>query len=851
MLPTRARPPRLGAEVWWLTPVAKYGGFRVDSLPMGALRARDARFDDLAAAGLLQRVAVIANEASTFADAIRSALDEVCSYTGWPVGHAYLPDGAHPDSLDPLDVWHLDDPERFETFRAITERTILGAGAGLPGRILENGMPAWITDVSIDSNFPRNRTTQDIVVRGGFGFPVMAAHRVVAVMEFFSERPEPRDERLLHLVSYVGTQLGRVAEREIAAAAVQKQIDEMRRLVELAFDAFVSIDMNGTITGWNAAAETMFGWSRDEALGRQLAETIVPPSYRQAHRAGLRRYLETREAHVLNKYIELAAIRRDGREFPIELAIWPVGSNGETTFCAFVRDISERKQAEETLARLATIVESSDDAMIAKSLDGTILSWNGGAERMYGYAAEEVVGTSISVLVPEDHNDLADIMNHIARGESLEHHETRRRRKDGRVIDVALTVSPIKNASGEVVGAATITRDVSTRKQAEERLRESERSLRDAQRIVRVGSWEWDVTNDLVTWSDQLYRNFGITREDFVPSFEGYLTAVHTDDRERVQATIVEALQRHEHFEFEHRVPMPDGTERVHFCTGDVFVEGGRAVRMAGTSQDITERKEAADRLQAAYEHEREMVQKLRELDTVKTNFVSSVSHELRTPLTSITGYVELLLDGGGDALTADQRDMLDVVQRNSVRLLGLIEDLLTVSRLESGTIKASMEPVAVGPLVSAVRDAVLPAANDRSIDLQAEIHDDAGWVLGDPGQLERVLLNVLSNALKFTPPGGKVRVGADRCGDNIVLSVMDTGIGIPEDEQQNLFTRFFRASNAQTGTAPGTGLGLTIVKAIVDEHNGSIDVHSSPASGTTVEIRLKASDRPPTTEAD
>jgi two-component system phosphate regulon sensor histidine kinase PhoR len=240
-----------------------------------------------------------------------------------------------------------------------------------------------------------------------------------------------------------------------------------------------------------------------------------------------------------------------------------------------------------------------------------------------------------------------------------------------------------------------------------------------------------------------------------------------------------------------------------------------------------------------AYERERHMVAKLQELDNAKSEFVSSVSHELRTPLTSIVGYLELLLEGEGGPLEAEQLRMLEVIGRNSRRLLALIEDLLTLSRIESGAFKVSMTPIELPPLVDAVVESVKPTVDARKLELVVDVPARTGTILGDEPQLERVLLNLITNALKFTPEGGRVTLSARPVGDSIALSVADTGIGIPASEQPKLFSRFFRSSISQERAIQGTGLGLVIVKSIVEHHGGSIWFTSKPGEGTTFTVTL------------
>lgn len=239
------------------------------------------------------------------------------------------------------------------------------------------------------------------------------------------------------------------------------------------------------------------------------------------------------------------------------------------------------------------------------------------------------------------------------------------------------------------------------------------------------------------------------------------------------------------------------------------------------------------------YGQEARLVEKLRALDQAKSDFLSTVSHELRTPLTSIVGYIELLKDDETGPLSEPQRRMLDVVDRNANRLRALIEDLLTLSRIEAGTFSSQKSEVDLRRLVASAVDTIRPAAEAGSVRLEVDCPEVPLVLEADSDQLDRVLMNLLSNAVKFTPTGGQVRVQAAADDGHAVLSVSDTGIGIPEKERKQLFSRFFRASNAVEAAIPGTGLGLTIVNTIVTNHGGTTEVRSQEGEGTTVTARL------------
>jgi signal transduction histidine kinase len=239
------------------------------------------------------------------------------------------------------------------------------------------------------------------------------------------------------------------------------------------------------------------------------------------------------------------------------------------------------------------------------------------------------------------------------------------------------------------------------------------------------------------------------------------------------------------------------------------------------------------------YQAEGELVKRFRALDQAKTDFMATVSHELRTPLTSIAGYLEILQDGDAGPVSEEHRAILETIERNATRLRNLIEDVLTLSKIETGSFRTVMQPVRLADVIASAVAAVSPAATKGQITLSSEVADPALTVNGDEGQLDRVLINLLSNSIKFTPPRGTVTVWAGRDGDTVTVRITDTGIGIPDQDKKDLFNRFFRASNAVRSAVQGTGLGLSIVRTIVANHGGELDLESAEGKGTTVTIRF------------
>jgi signal transduction histidine kinase len=239
------------------------------------------------------------------------------------------------------------------------------------------------------------------------------------------------------------------------------------------------------------------------------------------------------------------------------------------------------------------------------------------------------------------------------------------------------------------------------------------------------------------------------------------------------------------------------------------------------------------------YEAENRLVEDLKALDAAKSGFFATVSHELRAPLTTIEGYVEMFGDGEAGEVTSQQHQMLEAIDRSTVRLRNLVDDVFTLAKLESGAFTTVMRPVDLTDVARAAAEAVRPSVIAGELALTISATDGELMVDGDASQLDRVVINLLSNAVKFTPKGGCVELSAFAEGRSAVIRVRDTGIGIPASDQKELFNRFFRASNATGRSIPGTGLGLAIVRMIVVNHGGDVDLRSTEGAGTTVTVWL------------
>lgn len=496
-----------------------------------------------------------------------------------------------------------------------------------------------------------------------------------------------------------------------------------------------------------------------------------------------------------------------------------------------------RQRENELRARLAAVVESSDDAILSKTLTGIIQTWNRGAERMFGYRAEEVVGKSITILIPPNRlNEESEILDKLKRGERIEHYETVRVRKDGTTLVVSLTVSPIREVGGEIIGASKIARDITTRKRMEEALRESESRLRA---VVEATP---ECVKIVASDGALMFMNpagIAMIEADTLDSVRGacvfdLIAAEHRAHWQEQHARVCAGQKLNWEFE----VIGLGGTRRwMETHAVPLALANGQTGQLAVTREITTRRKSEAEREQLL-ESERAARAEAERVSRMKDEFLATLSHELRTPLNAILGWSQILRSRGH----ADQELMegLSVIERNTRAQTRLIEDLLDMSRIISGKIRLDVQQVDLQDVISAAVASVRHSADAKEIRLQVVLDPLAGPVRGDPGRLQQCFWNLLSNAIKFTPRGGRVQVGLERVNSHLEVCVVDSGLGIKPEFLPHVFERFRQADSSTARQHSGLGLGLSIVKHLVELHGGSIRAKSAgEGQGATFCIEL------------
>ena len=581
----------------------------------------------------------------------------------------------------------------------------------------------------------------------------------------------------------------------------------------------------------NPAFERMTGFSLEELQQGALALPCGPGPIASGREEDLRKPCPTQMQQQVR--------RKDGSLFWAEWSFGPLaGEDGGNTHCVWTcRDISARKLAEEESELFTSIVGSSDDAIVSENLDGTILSWNKGAERIYGYASGEIVGRPISVLVPPDlAYELPLLTDDLRRGSRIEHYETERLRKDAGRIFVSLTMSPIQDSEQRIVGVSVIGRDITERKLAERAVSLSEERYRSL--ILATSQIVWTMNSGGEFVEDMpMWREFTGQAPDEIQG-RGWMDALHPDDRERIGELWSRSIRRRAPCNTEFRLRRHDGDYRYMSVHGVPVLERDGAIReWVGTCADITARVLAEEEVDKLHERlEKRVVERTAELEAANREleaFAYSVSHDLRAPLRAVDGFSRILLDEYGPQLPAEAQHYLEVARNNAVQMGELIDGLLSFSRLGRQPVRKQV--VKTGDLVRQVLEDFRPERTGRQVEITVGCLPACA---GDPLLLKQVFTNLLSNALKYTRTRDVAKIEIASA-DSKAYYVRDNGVGFDMRYADKLFGVFQRLHKAEE--YEGTGVGLAIVQRIIHRLGGRVWAESELNQGATFYFTLAA----------
>jgi len=600
-------------------------------------------------------------------------------------------------------------------------------------------------------------------------------------------------------------------------------------IVESSDDAILSVSLDGIITSWNQAAERLYGYSADEMIGHPFS--ILVPAEKVDEAIYIREKL--RKGQSIANY-ETSRLKKDGSAVPVSMNISPINDLTGALIggSAIYRDISEFKKTEMYNALSAAIVAASNDAIQSFTLDGIITSWNPGAERTYGYTADEIIGKPFTVLVPSEAlHESADLMEKVRKGQSIEHFETLRLRKDGSVIPVSMNISPISDSTGAVNGGSAITQDMTKVKRAEQKFHTIVESAPDAIVIV-------DGTGTIKIVNSQTEKFFGYRREEMLGQpvemlIPSRFRANHPDLRDgyyahpstRPMGSVVVGAEMADLYG-----RRKDGREFSVEISLSPIADGDDVLVMANV-RDATDHKDMVRQLLEIAD-QNNTIRMLNEMNELRSEFVAVVAHDLRSPMSSISGYAQEVLNEWDATDDAQKIDYLQIIVRKTEHLAEFVEDVLQVARIDAGKYSYDLRPFDIRSLVQRALDETAKASDGRRFELISP--EDLPSVLGDEDRQWQVLTNLLSNAVKFSPADEPIVVELTCIDDSVQVAVTDRGVGIATDDLPTLFTKFGRVSAPGSRKMPGNGLGLYICKTLVEAQGGQIWCESGPGRGST-----------------
>jgi PAS domain S-box-containing protein len=601
---------------------------------------------------------------------------------------------------------------------------------------------------------------------------------------------------------------------------------DLTTLIESADDAIFARTLDDVITAWNPAAERLFGFTASEAIGATVSSLLLLPE-------GAEDTPEILTAIAAGERVEDFHTRRrhrDGRLLEVALSASPIRDAsgvliGASTIARDMRAVSRRMR---DAARLAAIVETSQDAIMGFSREGLLTSWNPAAERIYGYSAEEALGrTPPSLLIPEgEPDDSTDLIRRVVLGEILTGVEVKRWRKDGTPIWLSMTISPIRDASGSFIGGSVIARDITRDREVAQELEAAEERYRNIVEQVPVIIYDWGVHGDLYHATEnfvspQVEEILGFGPQEWMADPSLWFTRLYPDDRARVEAATQRSIEEGITFVEEYRMLAKDGNV-VWLRDEAVVMErdaDGRATLFQGVQMDITAQKMAEHVVSTIAEQ--------------KTRMIQLLAHELFTPLTAIQGAAMTLRDLGERLGPEDLQDLADGVARGTTRLRRLVRNLETAAKVEGEGFTSSRVSVPLGEIVSHALDEFETGSEASQIDISIGPETAALRTSADLSLASQALSIVIDNALDYADDQ-PVGLEAFRRDDALEIHVSDRGPGVAAHARELIFDLFTQVDSSDARDHEGLGVGLFLARRVMRLHGGDLIYRERQGGGAT-----------------
>ncbi len=634
-----------------------------------------------------------------------------------------------------------------------------------------------------------------------------------------------------------------ISERKASEQKLRDSEERFRKLFNDSKQPLMLVE-DGLFIDANQATLDMLGFESLEEFKGTRPEQISPEFQPDGKRSSIKVVEVIGEAFREGSHrFEWEHLHKDGSHIFAEVMLTPISVDDKTLLHVVWTDITERKRLEAQLKQFEAIVTYSDDAIVSKNLDGIVVSWNHGAEQMYGYSATEMLGHSFKRLLPPDRLDEEHkILEKIKRGENVEHFETQRLRKDRTVIYVSVTISPIRNDKGQIIGASKIARDITERKQYEAEFDKLSLTVEQSDNVVIITNLDAQIEYVNACFIE----NTGYTKQEVLGQNPRILASGQTSME--TYRDMWEVLTRGKSWHGEFINKRKNGT--IFFESAHITPLRNRdsvITHYVATKEDITEKKRTEQELQQYRLHLEELVeirtaeltkakQQADAANQSKSTFLANMSHEIRTPMNAIIGFAQLLRD---QVNLPDQKEKLDKIVVSSKHLLGIINDILDLSKIEAQKLSLEARSFMIPAIIDHVSSMMVERIGTKGLAFQTEVDPRLYElpVIGDSLRLGQILINFLSNALKFTDHGSvsiRANVAEESDGEvKLYFEVRDTGIGISPEIQEKLFEAFEQAEASTTRKYGGTGLGLAISRRLAEMMGGDIGVNSVPGQGS------------------
>lgn len=778
---------------------------------------------------LLYQLTLQISQSTTIEESLKKTLATLCESLSWELGQTWMLDPQR-EVMQFHTYYCSSEKPSFLAFVETSKKYIFPKGIGLPGQIWQNQDIIWHSNLSpSDTRFIRASASSYVGFNSAIAFPIRTQNQLLAVMEFYTRQVMEEHPAIKNMLETVGYLLGEFLLRKEA----EKKASIFVSMVQNSDCGMIGTDLQGNIFNWNEGASRLYQYPATEVIGKPDLD-FYPQEKKHAiellyHRVANGEEIDSIETvrKAKNGYID------------VSMTVSPIKDvDGKVMGISTVSyDITKKKKAELEIKRMyalqQAILDSSIYMIISTDLSGVIQIFNKSAEKNLGYSASEIVGKQTPMIF----HDANEIKNHaIALTKELRTHvavgfetfiakaklgipdenEWTYIRKDGSSFSVMLCITPLYNQNKEVSGFVGIVRDISERKQFQQSIKESEERFHVLFENATDSIVTMDTIGTIHSFNRASEEMFQYTLHDI------WGKSIHQliHDKEFSELSPLLHSQLYKKF--------IGVTKEIEFIrkNGELFpaevsisqmtVDG--APWLIWIIRDITERKK---------------------LERMKNEFISTVSHELRTPLTSIKGSLGLILAGTCGDVSSEAKSLLEIALRNSNRLVGLINDILDLEKIASGSLAFKMEKCDLVDLISIALESNKPFADQYNITLEVELPYESLPIKVDGNRLIQVITNLISNAVKFSPSGDKVIIKAEKDKEMIRVSIIDHGPGIPKNFHSRIFEKFAQADSSDKRKRGGTGLGLSISKMIIEKFGGHIGFISEENKGSTFYFEL------------